>query len=271
MHYFSMALAVALLAVPAATVAQDDDDVTQGDLQVAHGQVNWTDRVITATGSGAPDLKAQNLAVARLGAERVAKLDALRNIMETIKGLQLSSEITVEQALVTNEKMKTKVEGIIRNFKVVKTNYYSDGGVDIIVQVPLDGVLGSTLVPGATEGKALPEGQPAYTGVIIDARGLKPLPALSPRLLDENGKTVYAAELLDQKVIEKWGVLAYFKDLEAARKNNRAGANPLLIKALKLANGKSDLVLSNADVLKFSDPAANQKLLAEGRVIVVTD
>ena len=66
---------ICCLAIPLAGLAQEAGEVTEGDLKVDHGQVNWTARTITATGSGAPDLKAPNVAVARLGAERVAKMD----------------------------------------------------------------------------------------------------------------------------------------------------------------------------------------------------
>ncbi len=269
-------LVMAVLAaclVPFGVWAQDADEVVQGDLQADHGQVNWSDRVIVATGSGAPDLKAKNVAVARLGAERVAKLDALRNIMETLNGLQLNSEITVENALVTNSKMKAKVDGIIRNFKVVKTKYYSDGGVDIIVQVSLDGVLGSTLVPGGSEtAKTETSGEPEFTGVIIDTRGLKVMPALSPKVVDEDGKLVYGADKLEQKTVESTGVIMYLRELEAARKNSRVGSNPLVLKAMKLAtDSKTDVVLSNVDALKLSNPPANQKLLTQAKVILVTD
>jgi len=270
---WSWSILLCILVLSGGAVAEETGELTDGDLKVDHGQVNWTDRTITATGSGAPDLKAPNVAVARLGAERVAKLDALRNIMEALKGVQLSSEITVENEMVTNSKMSSKIQGVIRRFKVLKTKYYSDGGVDLIVQVSLDGQLGSSLVKTGTKGEALPaEGKATHTGLVIDARGLKLLPALSPKILDESGKVVYDSEFLTEEALENQGVVAYFNDLGAAKKTKRVASSPLVFKAMKLSKGsKTDLVLSNADASKLKDPGSNLKFLAEGKVVLVTD
>jgi hypothetical protein len=68
------------------------------------------------------------------------------------------------------------------------------------------------------------------------------------------------------------GVAGYFKDLDGAKANKRVAPNPLVIKAMKLADGsKTDLVLSKADAAQLKDPAANVKFLAEGKVILVVD
>jgi hypothetical protein len=271
-------LAVCGLSLCAFTAwAQDAEDVTSGDLKVDHGQVNWTDRTITATGSGAPNLQdpraQKNVAVARLGAERMAKLDALRNILETLKGVQVSSELTVEQQMVTNEKMRTRIEGVARNFKVLRTKYYSDGGVDVVVQMSLDGPLASSVLTPGTKASDLPAGGSSKnTGLVIDARGLKAIPALAPRILDEAGKVIYNSEFLDKAILEANGVVGYFKDLESAKSSKRVAASPLVLKALKIGEGgKADIVLSNADAEKLRDPAANLSYLAEGKVVIVID
>ncbi len=271
--YRSGLFLVAFLLLSQIALAQAAGEVTEGELKVDHGQVNWSDHTITATGSGAPDLKAPNVAVARLGAERVAKMDALRNIMEVLKGVRIDSEITVESEMVTSSKMRSKIQGVIRNFKVLKTKYYSDGGVDLVVQVSLDGQLAGTFVKaGAKEADLPAQGQAKNTGMIIDARGLKALPALSPKILDEDGKVVYSAEYLSQEALENSGVVAYFRDIKAAKKDDRVAPNALVIKALKLGEGsKTNIVLSNADAAKFRDPAANLKYLAAGKVVLVID
>src|SRR6266568_5961638 len=55
----------------------------------AESGVDWQRKVVKCTGSGASNLRdAQgNPAVARIGAEKAARLDAVRNCMETIKGI----------------------------------------------------------------------------------------------------------------------------------------------------------------------------------------
>ncbi len=267
-----MAVLMVLVLVPA-VLAQEAGEVVEGDLKVEHGQVNWTDKTITATGSGAPDLKAPNVAVARLGAERVAKMDALRNILETLKGVRINSEVTVENEMVTSSKMRSKVQGMAQHFKVLKTKYYSDGGVDLIVQMSLDGRLASTLMESGTKTGDVPKkGSAKHSGLIINVKGMKAVPALAPKVLDESGQVVYGSEMIEESSLEERGVAAYFKAMDSAKKSKRVGANPLVVKALKLAKGsKTDVVLSNADAEKLKDPESNLKYLAEGRVILVVD
>ena len=66
--------------------AAAEDGVVQ---KLAHGEINWSKKTVTATGSGVANLKDGNVAQARLMAERAAKIDALRNIIETLQGIQV--------------------------------------------------------------------------------------------------------------------------------------------------------------------------------------
>jgi len=104
----------------------------------ATGEIDWQRRVLKATGQGAPDLNAPSIAVARLGAERAAMATAQRNALETLKGATLESGGTVGTLLQNDSALRSKVQGKLRGVRAVKTHYYSDGGVSLDVEVPLD-------------------------------------------------------------------------------------------------------------------------------------
>lgn len=256
------------LALPSLALAQAGGDAVSQ--KVAHGEINWTQKTITATGSGAPSLKAANVAVARLGAERAAKMDALRNIIEAVKGVRISGKATAGSTMDASPELKSKVEGVVQNFKVLDTKYYSDGGVDVVVQVPIDGVLTSTLVPNqGTEKPAAASSDTSTTGVIVNAKGLSVSPALAPRLVDEKGQELYSAAIIKKDVVAKNGVTAYSKSIDAAMKDARVVGKPLIVKATKLHEaGGTDLVVSAEDAAKLQKVAG---VLAEGKVIIVTD
>ena len=76
------------LAVPLAVMAQANGEKAE---RKSEGSVNWEGQVLKATGSGAPDMKATSPAQARLGAERAAQLDALRNLLAQAKGIRISA------------------------------------------------------------------------------------------------------------------------------------------------------------------------------------
>ena len=274
-------LSVVLLAVAAVAHAEP-------------GSIDWSKRVIRATGQGAPDLNAANIAVARLGAERAAKLDALRNILETLKGVSVASGQTAGDVF-ADAAVKAKVEGVCKGFKIIEPKrYYSDGGVEMDVEMPIDAVAG-ILIDKAAPAKppeapkvSPPKGElpppvpdkeksagiiapEKPTGLVIDARGLKATPAFAPRVFDEAGKEIYGPAIVSREAALKTGVAGYATDLEKAKKDERVGPSPAVIKAIKLANaGKSDLVIAARDAAGIVGPTDN-RALAEGRVIIVTD
>jgi hypothetical protein len=139
------------------------------------GEIDWTRRVLVGHGQGAPDLNAPSIAVARLGAERAAKLDAFRNALEALKGLDLQSGGNLGTLLQNDSTLTGRVEGKLKGVKPIKTHYYSDGGVSLDIEVPLDELppeiarlvkvpAGVQPLKGAGEGSAAAAGGPAPEG-----------------------------------------------------------------------------------------------------------
>jgi hypothetical protein len=247
-----VALVLALMALPLASRAEP-------------GSVDWQKRVVKCTGSGAANLRdaGGNPAVARIGAEKAAKLDALRSCLEAMKGVAISSSQTVGAAMGSDSALKGTVEGAVRGFRETAKRYFSDGGVEIDVEVPLDAV-GDAVLPKAAAAPA-PAGP---TSLVVDAAGLKVAPALAPRLLDEAGKELYGPATLGETARKASGVAAYARGMDAARRDlaARLGDKPLVVKALSVQG--SDLVLGATDAAAL---ASGPAFLAEGRVVILTD
>jgi len=154
-----IALIAALAAAP--TLAQ------------GRGEIDWNRRVLIGHGQGAPDLNAPSVAVARLGAERAAKLDAVRNALESLKGMQLQSGGSVGTLLQDDETLTGRVEGTLKGVKPIKTRYFSDGGVTLDIEVPLD-----ALPPELSRAIVVPPGAAPLKGAGDPAGGsAQPAPA----------------------------------------------------------------------------------------------
>ena len=228
------------------------------------GKIDMEQQVVTATGKGAPNLKAANVAVARLGAERAAKMDALRNILATVKQVKISADSTIGTKMGASNEIKSRVEGVVKGFKVVATRYYSDGGVEVDVQMPLNGVLGKALFKGKTKVAK----KSGVTGLIIDATGLKLIPVLAPRVLDEAKKNVYDVSFVSSEGVSMNGIVGYTNSITKAKNSDKLMGNPLVIKAKKVENG-TDIIISSADAEKIAKSLASGDYLEEGRVIIV--
>jgi len=262
----AMAAAASLAALPAQARAESG--------------VDWQRKVVKCTGSGAANLRdaGGNPAVARIGAEKAAKLDALRNCLEAVKGVQLDSGHTVGNALASDQALSGRVQGIVRGFKVVGApRYFSDGGVEMDFEVPLEGALSDALLPKPErKDEAKPEprpakgdGGPAGTSLVVDARGQKVMPALAPRILDEAGNEIYGPSKLGDSGRKVGGAAAYASDLTAAKAafKDRVGEKPLVVKAVRTEG--ADMVISSADAAGLA--GKDLTFLADARVVILAD
>jgi hypothetical protein len=253
------------------------------------GSVDWGKRTITVKGIGAanPDMPE---AARRPAAVRAAQVLALRNALEMIKGIPISSETTIENFMVTDEYVTTSIDGFIKGFKFESAPHYmSDGSVEISVTVPLDGAhglgaalygvgKGDSIVRDKPEVTAMPEPSAqtkaqVFTGLIIDAKGLGVRPAMAPKVLDETGKEVYGSMYVSRDFAVKYGMAGYAKSQEDAAKNiDRVGKAPEKVKAIKASGtNKCDVVISSGDADAIRSSAKNLKFLQECRVIIVVD
>jgi len=194
--------------------------------------------VITAVGIGAPPAQPANAAQARAMAERAAQVVAYRNLLEAVKGVRIDATTTVENFMVTSDVIRTQVSGFVQGAMVMDKKYMSDGSVEVTVGMQLTGALADSLLPKTPS--AQPSGIAApgavgqtFTGLIIDARGLGVRPAMSPKVLNEDGKEVYGSAWINRDWAVREGMAGYLKDPAQAQQNPRVTDKPLLVKALK--------------------------------------
>lgn len=136
--------------------------------RIPSGVINWSQGLVTAKGSGAPPSGVTVLSQARLMAERAARADALRNLLEAVKGVRVDSETTVETYTTKSDRVFTRVSGIVIGARVVETRYMSDGAVEITMAINLTGELLAVMLQEI----------PPLTRAVIPAP--TPPPALKP-------------------------------------------------------------------------------------------
>ena len=253
--------------------------------QLDNGSINYSEQAITAIGIGFVPSNAVNAGQARRMALRIAKQDAMRQLIEIVNGVTLTSETTMSGAMV-DDVINTKVQGFIRGARPVgQPKYLSDTSVEMEYTVPMsvisDIVLPPVTVPATTQ--APNNNQPAaaannttqaggVTGIIIDARGLKARPAMAPRILDQNGNAIYGPGKYSRQYAVKNGVAGYSKTLESAQQDQRVVGNPMVVKGVGTSGtNRTDITISNADVSKIDMANRNYKVLNDCRVLILID
>lgn len=108
---------------------------------IGSGEINWSQGIVTAKGSGAPPKESKNIAQARLMTERAALADARRNLLEVLKGVRVDSVTYVETFMVKSDEIRMRAEGLIQASTEIRKlrRYLSDGAIEVTVAMNLGG------------------------------------------------------------------------------------------------------------------------------------
>jgi len=105
-----------------------------GNLMAAEegkGNIDWEGGLVVATGMGTAT-PSGNKGKDRLKARRVAEVTAQRALLETIKGVRIDSVTTVENSMLTEDVIKTRVNGIIKGAQVVDEQVNWEGNAPVV-------------------------------------------------------------------------------------------------------------------------------------------
>jgi len=112
----------------------------------ATGSINWTQGVVYASGMGPVKESMKGTAKGKLIARRIAIVDCQRNLLETTKGVRLTSTTIVRNALLESDVIKTTVYGLVKNAEIVDEKFDQDEIYQITMKMPLAGkFLGAVL------------------------------------------------------------------------------------------------------------------------------
>lgn len=280
----SLLFAVGLLIIaPMAALSQQGIEVactTPND----RACIDWDKGVAYAIGIGAPPPGAG--AASNPMARRAARIDGARNLLELIQGINPDSSTSMKNAMAESDTVNISMSGMLKSLREEgQPKYFSDRTIQVKVSASLRAVIPPELAYGESVGPpklleapgSVPTGSSvnaaqSFSGLIIDARGTGVLPAMSPKVLDPEGREVYGSAYVSREWAVSQGVVGYVKTIEAARSADRVKGSPAVVKAVEAKGAnKADLVISKADADTIRAIAQRQNFLSEGRVMVVLD
>jgi hypothetical protein len=250
------------------------------------GMINYEEGYIEAVGIGAVDTAKIKGTNARPMCLRAATVVAYRNLLEATKGVQVDSRTTVQDFITESDTINTAVSGFVKGAQIVNKDYLSDGTCEVTVRMSMSGRFANVIIPKAIEEQQkrpspppvkaepapAPVNAPVYTGLVVDARGLKARPAMSPKIVDETGAEVYGTMIVDKEYAVSQGLSGYARDLTAAQGNSRVTANPMTVRGVSAEGaGKSDIKISDSDARHIRSAAENLSFMKQCRVMIVLD
>ena len=239
--------------------------------------VDWDSNVITAIGVGSAPEYAIKPGQSDALARRAAVVDAYRNLASIVYGVEVENHTTVEQLTVKKDTIKTAVAGVIRNARIVDEETLDDGNYQITLSMPIfgqnslasavlqksPGDIGlpqsntaassavssgmGTAASGAAPITSAPVPSGAFSGLVIDCRGLGLERAMAPNILDTASRTIYSSKnIRDQSAIQR-GIVSYADGSSDKNVMPVAGTNPLVIKGVALTDFHRNPVISKED------------------------
>jgi len=247
--------------------------------QKENGSINWSRGVVQAKGIGIPLTKMPENSNDRTVALTDAKLNAFSIILKIIKELRINGTTVVGDYAIQYPAIMSKIENMVKNAKVVKKEYLTDGTVKIEMEVNLRGGFAQLVLPkdikpldSITLVTMNKTSSPVFTGLVVDAKDLGVRPVMVPRIIDENNQEVYGSAFVSREYAVQQGMSGYARNLKEVLNNQRVADHPLVVKGLKtLGPGRSEIVISNADASKLRSTSENLYFMKKCRVIIVVD
>ena len=271
------------LMMPSSSLAAEAAD-TQGEgalggavIQKDRNLLDWGKNYIESTGMAVAP-KGTTGAQGRALARRGAIVDLQRNLLEFLVGVQVDARTTMDDFM-ASDRVRTEVSGIIRNIELLEGTW--DGEAYTVtgrIKLPeLRVVVAANLPPNPVnvtiveEEKKTPPARRTgsrYTGLVIDARHLSLVPAMTFNVLDESGRTVYGIEFVDPQRYLQSGLVSYYHNINYARGEVHIAPNPIVARAVRLTSGNVDIVISNRDAARVRNSTYDFR--RSGKVVIVS-
>jgi len=248
------------------------------------GTTDWGTGTIQVTGNGVGKAKYKNSNPGQymLTARQAARMDAQRKLAEYVEGVYVTGNSSMADLALEDDRVSTMLKGVVlRNAIEVGEPIFNKeyGTCEVRMEIRMFGGTNSlsaaAFLPFKDEPKvAFPapttnvaKSSVTYTGLVIDCRGLNLNPVMSPVIKNANGQAIYGHQNLDYDKIIVNGMASYAGDAYDQISRDRAGNNPIVVKASRLDDINANPVVSVADADKILSANQNDKFLENCAVV----
>ncbi len=262
-------------------------------------RIDWDSEYYYATGkSPIPSSNEEpNESKAYSKARNYAKMRAIANLLNAVETTPVSYKATALDYMVKDMLLRQTIEGCVADAEIIDEQRRVEHGenqVVVVIRAPLYGIkaIGSAIVKTkmqkdfmgvdlAVKVDRKPEqkstisadAQGPFTSLVIDCSGLKMEQALCPVIRKTDGTEPWARITSDFAFLKTHGVVTYVRSIANAKKIDRVGANPLIVKAIARSGSRfwCDPVVSDVDAERIHAENQTTKFLNKFDVFLIVD
>ena len=254
-------------------------------LRTEYGFIDYANRVIVSRGMANISQKNSSTDALMVIEKNIkfskgeAKSRARENLLDLIKLVHFDSR-TVGEIMVDDKLIESRIETLVGSaYQQGEIEYLERNEVAIALAINMSG-LAEILIDASgymSEGVA----QSAYlmtraatpksertSGIVIDARNIYHIPAMVPKVFNEDEKLVYGPRYYTRSRSVNRGPMGYAHSMEDGNVRRRVGNNPLLVEAVT-SNDDINLTISNLDAERIRNAEKKFGLLTNCKVLVL--
>ena len=261
------------------------DSPKSSELLTEYGFIDYANRVIVSRGMA--NISQKNSSTDELlvieknlkFSKGEARSRARENLLDLIKLVHFDSR-TVGEIMVSDKLIESRIETLVGSaYQQGEIEYLERNEVAIALAINMSG-LAEILIDASgymSEGVA----QSAYlmtraatpksertSGIVIDARNIYHIPAMVPKVFNEDEKLVYGPRYYTRSRSVNRGPMGYAHSMEDGNVRRRVGNNPLLVEAIT-SNDDINLTISNLDAERIRDAEKKFGILTNCKVLVL--
>lgn len=250
-----------------------------------YGFIDYANRVIVSRGTAKITQKNSSTGELQVIEKNLklskgeARTHARENLLDLIKMVHFDSR-TVGEIMMSDRLIESRIKSLIGSaYQQGEIEYLERNEVVIALAIKMSG-LAEILVDASgymTEGmaqstylmtrSATPKSE-RTSGIVIDARNIYHIPAMVPKIYNEDEKLVYGPRHYTRSRSVNRGPIGYAHSMEDGNVRRRVGLNPLFVEAVS-SNDDVNLRVSNLDAERIRDTEKKFGLLSNCKVLVL--
>ena len=250
-----------------------------------NGFIDYANRVIVSRGTASVTAKETSQGDLQLVEKNLklskgeARARARENLLDLVKLVNFDGR-TVGEIMVSDPLTESRVETLVGSaFQQGEIEYLERKEVAIALAIKMSGLAEILVDAGGYMNENLAQSTFLMTrnatpksertsGIVIDARSIYHVPAMVPKIFNENDKLVYGPRHYTRSRSVNRGPMGYAHTMDDGNVRRRVGNNPIVVEAVT-SDDTVNLTVSNLDAERIRDAEKKFGVLTNCKVLVL--